>query len=110
MASVLEDGPKVFGSKFEILRFVLSLIAIINTFKIFKKINVNILYNFQEAAFQTKFEEKPSFQTKFTDFTSELNSIDLENNQIRPAFSDLLPPKRVKSINHGNYFLLLKLI
>ena len=58
---------------------------------------------FQEAAFQTKFEEKPStFQTKFTDFTSELNSIDLENNQIRPAFSDLLPPKRVKSINHGN--------
>ena len=62
-----------------------------------------LILKFQETAFQTKFEEKPStFQTKFPDFTSELNSIDLENNQIRPAFSDLLPPKRVKSINHGN--------
>ena len=58
-----------------------------------------------KSAFQTKFEEKPSFQTKFTDFTSELNSIDVKN-QIKPAFSDLLPPKRLKSINHGiSYFL-----
>ena len=94
---------------------ILSLIAIIYRYILFFRFNKSILkfytIKFQEAAFQTKFEEKPStFQTKFTDFTSELNSIDLENNQIRPAFSDLLPPKRIKSINHGNYFLLLKLI